>query len=287
MSFIAKRLGIMHRRLFVCLFLCSGLFSSAQAENSQFAQIMGPDGRNKLRAAPLPSGPSLEEQLRRRQKQEQETSIDSRIPTEPATPTEDLIDPKDRTSVEHLDRQAVIPEGIPWFRMSLGLAPARGQRMSGSIKTWRYDPGLVFENSWRLSDQKKPLSFWFGWRMAAWNGTAASDQTFARFSVLYFGPLFAFSWSPATDADGLRSLSRQSFAFGLAGVSRQADPNFPGQHKFTQTRPMALEGPGLWLAYGFAYRITQGFEWETKLGLQSGASSLITYASFGVNLWSD
>ncbi len=277
----------MHRRLLVCLLLFAGLSSSIQAENSQLAQIMGPDGRNKLRAAPLPSGPSLEEQLKKRQKQEQETPLGQRVPTEPATSTEELIDPKDRTTVDQLDRQAMIPEGTPWFRMSLALAPARGQRTSGSIKTWRYDPGIVFESSWRLTEDKKNPSFWLGWRMATWNGTAASEQSFARFSVLYLGPSLAFSWSPPNDADGLRSLSRQSFAFGLAAVSRQADPLFPGQQKLTQTRPLGLEGAGLWLAYSFAYRITQGFEWEAKLGVQSGASSLITYASIGVNLWSD
>ena len=76
-------------------------------------------------------------------------------------------------------------------------------------------------------------------------------------------------------------------AFGLAGISRQTDPNFPGKGAQTATKPFGLDGSGLWLTYGAGFRITQKFEWEAKIGIQSGASYLLTYMSLGVSLWTD
>jgi len=265
------------------------MFGLCWAQNSPSSNIQGPDGKRSPTAAPKPKQPSLEEQLRKRKKQPAEppTSAQRPMPNEPAMSTEELLGPMEKEQMVAREGQGIFPEADPWFRLSLGLAPAFASPAAGPIKTWRFEPGIVFENAYRLTDPKKASSFWLGLRLASWNGTGASEISFSRFSVMYIGPLLAFEWASSADANTPRSRYRQNISFGIAGVSRQADPDFPGQNKATMTLPLGLDGSGLWVAYGMRYQWIEGFELSSQLGLQNGAAYNLTYLSLGVNLWTD
>ncbi len=265
------------------------IFGLCWAQNSLSSSIQGPDGKRAPIAAPKPQQPSLEEQLRKRKKQQAEppSSVQRPIPNEPAMSTEELLGPMGKEAMDAGDGQGIFPEADPWFRLSLGLAPASASPAAGPIKTWRFEPGIVLENAYRLSDPKKASSFWLGMRLASWNGTGASETSFSRFSVVYIGPLFAFEWTSIADANTPRSRFRQNLSFGIAGVSRQADRDFPGQNKSTMTQAFGLDGSGLWLAYGLRYQWIEGYELSSQVGLQNGAAYNLSYLSLGVNLWTD
>ncbi|HYX36552.1 MAG TPA: hypothetical protein VE954_25875 [Oligoflexus sp.] len=266
----------MGRIYLVCLGLLLQPISTIQAQNAQSQPIVGPDGRNPTSLAPRPAQPSLEEQLRR--KKAKDSSVFLPVADRPALSTDELLEPQERQQIEQLQDDMNLKDPDPRLRMHLGLAPTHAKTTTGPVDSWRFDPGIVWQAAYRLTDPQKSFTFWTGLHLASWYGTARSETSFSRFSVLYAGPLFAFEW---------RGKPRQTLAFGLAGFSRQADPEFPGRDHNLATRRFGLDGSGLWLNYGLGFRIAQGFEWETKIGLQSGASYLLSYASLGVSLWTD
>lgn len=266
----------MGRLFLVSLGLFWGPHSAIQAQVAQSQPISGPDGRNPLRAAPRPVQPSLEEQLRRKQANEPAQAL----PTadQPALSTDELLNPEERQQIDQLQKSMDLKERDPRLRMHLGLAPAAAQKLAGPVDSWHFEPGVLWQTAWRLSDPNNAYTLWTGLQVAAWNGTGRSASSFSRFSALYAGPLVAIEW---------RGTPRQTLAFGLAGLSRMADPEFPGdQHQLT-TQAFGLDGSGLWLNYGLGFRLAQGFEWEAKLGLQSGRAYMLSYMSLGVSLWID
>jgi len=259
----------MGRFFLLSLGLQLGLHGMVQAQIAQSQPIVGPDGRGPAPRAPRPSQPTLEEQLRRRKKQEQETPRSWPNAEQPATPTDELLDPKEKAQIEAHQDTNEADDPAPRFRIHLGMAPARGN------DGWRFEPGVISETAMRLTDPARDFTFWSGLRLAAWSGTKRSDSSFSRFSVLYAGPLFAFEWKKPL---------RQTLSFGFAGVNRQADPEFPGE---TPTRRFGFDGPGLWLSHGLGFRINKGFEWEARLGVQSSSGYRLYYLSLGVSLWSE
>jgi hypothetical protein len=270
MTLIAKRLRIMDRAFLVCLGLLFQSQSALQAQIAQSGTILGPDGRGPARLAPKPSQPSLEEQLRRKKSPEPVKPL----PDEPAMSTEELLTPAERQAAATLQESMNLKDVHPRFRMHLGLAPARAQKLSGPASSFRFDPGLIWQSAWRLTDPEKSFTFWTGLHLAAWNG----NTSYARFATLYAGPLFAFEWQGSL---------RQTLAFGLAGVNRQADLEFPGHKLRLATKRFGFDGSGLWLNYGLGFRLSQGLEWEIKAGVQSSSAYLLSYMSFGVSLWTD
>lgn len=266
----------MGRLFLVSLGLLWGPQSAIQAQVAQSQPIFGPDGRNPSRAAPRPVQPSLEEQLRRKKANEPARPLP--MADQPALSTDELLNHEERAQIDQLQESMNLKEPDPRFRMHLGLAPAVAQKLAGPVDTWRFEPGVIWQTAWRLTDPKNSYTLWTGLHLAAWNGTGRSATSFSRFSALYAGPLLAFEW---------RGTPRHTLALGLAGLSRQADPEFPGdKHKLT-TQAFGLDGSGLWLNYGLGFRIARGFEWEARLGLQSGAAYMLSYMSLGVSLWID
>jgi hypothetical protein len=276
MSLIAKRLRIMGRLHLVSLLLLCGTGSGIQAQIAQPGTIVGPDGRNPAAGTSRPAHPSLEEQLRR--KKSRETAPPLPTPDAPATPTDELLAPEEKARIDQIQEEMNLKEQDPRFRLSLGLAPTHAQKFAGPVDKFHFDPGIIWQTAWRLSDPNKPYTFWTGLHAASWYGTARSSTSFSRFAVLHAGPLMAFEW---------RGKPRQTLAFGLSGSSRQADPEFPGDRHKLATKRFGLDGSGLWFTYGLGFRQTSGWEWEVKAGAQSSASYLLTFVSCGVSLWTD
>jgi hypothetical protein len=171
-----------------------------------------------------------------------------------------------------------LKEAHPRFRLHLGLAPTLAKKLSGRADTFRFDPGIIWQSALRVTRPEASFTFWTGLYLAAWNGNARSSESFSRFAALYAGPLFAFEW---------RGDLRQTLSWGLAGVSRQADPDFPGHHHRLATKRFGFDGSGLWCNYGLGFRMNQGFELEAKAGVQSSSAYMLSYLSFGVSLWTD
>ncbi len=274
MTLIAKRLRIMGRFRLVYLGLLFQTQSVLQAQNAQPGGILGPDGRGVSRPAPKPAQPSLEEQLRRKRSKDPVEAL----PQEPATRTDELLTPSERKAADELQETMNLKDVKPRFRMNLGLAPTVAQKLAGPVDTFRFDPGLIWQSAFRVTDPDKSFTFWTGLYLAAWNGTSRSAESFSRFAAFYAGPLLAFEWQGSL---------RQRVAFGLAGVSRQADPEFPGHQHKVATKRYGFDGSGLWLNYGLGFRLSQGFEWEAMAGVQSGSAYMLSYLSFGVSLWTD
>lgn len=250
--------------------------SAIQVQIAQSQPILGPDGRGPAPLAPRPAQPTLEEQLRRKKNKEETRPLPNA--EQPAMDTNELLEPQEQEQIEKLQEAMDLPDPVPRLRMHLGLAPAHAQKLAGPVDTWRFEPGIIWQTAFRLTDPQRSFTFWSGLHLAAWNGTGQSAASFSRFSALYMGPLLAFEW---------RGKPRHTLAFGLAGLSRQADPNFPGEQDRLSTKRFGLDGSGLWLNYGLGFRISQGFEWEVKAGLQSGAAYMLSYLSLGVSLWTD
>lgn len=274
MTLIAIRLRIMGRVFLVCMGLLFQSQSALQAQIAQSGTILGPDGRGPAPLAPRPAHPSLEEQLRRKKDKE----ATHPLPDEPAMRTEDLLTPGERQAADALQESMDLKDVHPRFRLHLGLAPTLAKKLSGPVDTFRFDPGLIWQSALRVTDPEKSFTFWTGLYLAAWNGNARSSESFSRFAALYAGPLFAFEW---------RGAIRQTLSFGLAGVSRQADPEFPGHRHRLATKRFGFDGSGLWSQYGLGFRMSQGFELEAKAGVQSSSAYMLTYLSFGVSLWTD
>jgi hypothetical protein len=274
MTLIAKRLRIMARVFLVGLSLLFGTQNAVQAQIAQSETILGPDGRGPAPRAPRAAQPSLEEQLRRKKARDPVRPL----PDEPATRTEELLTPEEKREADALQESMNLKDVHPRFRMHLGLAPTWAQKISGPVSRFRFDPGQIWQAAFRVTDPERSVSFWTGLYLAAWNGTAASDSSFSRFAVLYAGPHLAFEW---------RGSIRQNLAFGLAGMSRQADQEFPGVKHRLATRTFGLDGSGLWMNYGLGFHLARGWEWETKAGVQTGAAYMLSYLSIGVSLWTD
>ncbi len=237
---------------------------------------MGPDGRNPASVAPRPSHPTLEEQLQR--KKSRETARPLPPADVPATATDELLGPEEKAHIEQIQEEMNLKDQDPRLRLSLGLAPTHAQKIAGPVDVFHFDPGVIWQTAWRVTDPKKSFTFWTGLHVASWYGTARSSTSFSRFAALHAGPLLAFEW---------RGKPRQTLAFGLAGSSRQADPEFPGHEHKLATKRFGLDGTGLWLTYGLGFRQASGWEWEAKAGVQSSASYLLSYVSCGVSLWTD
>lgn len=264
----------MGRFFLVCLGLVFQSQSAIQAQIAQSGTILGPDGRGPSPLAPMPPQPSLEQQLQRKKIKDPERPL----PEEPALSTEELLSPEERRAADKLQESMNLKDVHPRFRMHIGLAPTLARKLSGPVDTFRFDPGIIWQAALRVTDPEKPFTFWTGLYLASWNGNARSSESFSRFAVVHAGPLLAFEW---------RGSMRQTLAFGLTGSSRQADPEFPGHKHQLATKRFGLDGSGLWLNYGLGFRVAQGFEWEAKAGVQSGAAYMLSYLSFGVSLWTD
>lgn len=258
--------------------LCLGLLfapqSAVQAQISQSGTISGPDGTGPRTPMPRAAHPSLEEQLRRKKAQEPPASL----PQEPAMSTDELLSPAEKKAADELQVSMNLKNAQPRVRMHLGLAPALARKLAGPADRFRFDPGLVWQSAFRLTDPERSFTFWTGLYLAAWNGNARSETSFSRFAALYAGPLLAFEWKEPI---------RHTLAFGLAGVNRQADPEFPGDRLKQATKRYGLDGSGLWLNYGLGFPLSQGFEWEVKAGIQTSSAYMLSYLSFGVSLWTD
>jgi hypothetical protein len=248
--------------------------SAVQAQITQSGSISGPDGTGPRAPRPPAAQPSLEEQLRRKKSQEPSAPL----PQEPAMNTDELLTPTEKKAADELQVSMNLKNVRPHFRLHLGLAPAAARRLAGPADSFRFDPGIVWQSALRLTDPERSFTFWTGLYLAAWNGNARSTAGFSRFAVLYAGPLVAFEW---------KEPFRQTLAFGLAGVNRQADPEFHGDKLKQATKRYGFDGSGLWLNYGLGFQLSQGFEWEVKAGIQTSSAYMLSYLSFGVSLWTD
>jgi hypothetical protein len=248
--------------------------SAVQAQITQSGGISGPDGTGPRAPRPPAAHPSLEEQLRR--KKGQEPSVP--LPQEPAMSTDELLTPLEKKAADELQISMNLKNQRPRFRMHLGLAPAAARKIAGPADSFRFDPGLVWQSAFRLTDPERSFTVWTGLYLGGWNGDARSATSFSRFAVLYAGPLLAFEWKESF---------RQTLAFGLAGVNRQADPEFPGDKLKQATKRYGFDGSGLWFNYGLGFQLSQGFEWELKAGVQTSSAYMLSYVSFGVSLWTD